>query len=196
MQICQRASTPAKTTVGPLWGAWPVRPKAFGCRRFERGGDDHADSLNTLKSALLHHKVGGRHAFHVVEISDGVVVAPKRKLACSLDALVDAIPADLTAAAPSTHCVPLFHMSNCAASPFPVFDAPDGGTCLGVRVMCLQDCVALYALSDASAWPLASPRTVGMDTKCYQKIQDAAARMLRLVSTPCPRGRDGFSTAV
>lgn len=173
---------------------WLVRPKAFESSCFERGGDDYAASLNTLRSALLHHRVDGRHAFHVAEVPDGVLVAPKRTLACRLQQLVDAIPSNLAPAAPSTHCVPLFHMRDGAGSPFPVFDAPDGGTCLGVRVMCFQGHVALYVLSDATAWPLASPRFVGMDTKCYHDLQDAAARMLRLVATPCLRG--GVSTVV
>lgn len=172
--------------------AWPVKPRAFACRDFVRGGQEHAETLGLLKDRLLHHKTGGRHAFYVAELHGGVFVAPKRKLACDSAPLFDELVADFGAAAVSTHSVPLFHMGNCEVSPFPAFDAPDGSACLGVVTVRCQDHVTLYALCDATVLPLASPRILGIDTSCYNELQSTAARVLRLVATPCPRGRDGF----
>ena len=176
--------------------AWLVKPKAFASKDFARGGAEHAETLALLKERLMHCKVAGRHAYLVSAIHGGIFVAPKRTPACDFAPLFEELVTDFGAAAASTHSVPLFHMANCEISPFPAFDAPDGGACLGVVTVRCQDHVTLYALCDATSLPLASPRLLGVDAECYNELQAAAARVLRLVATPCPRGRDGFAVVM
>ena len=163
---------------------WPVKSKCFACNVFECGGREHDETMATLRKALIKKRIEGKHAYFVSDVVGGVFVAPKRKTAVALSDLSELLSTDFAATAASAHAVPLFHMAGCEVSPFPAFEAPDGGACLGVLRFLCQDQVTLYALCDATAWPLGSPRLLGIDDRTYSSLQKASAHALRLVPTP------------
>jgi hypothetical protein len=175
---------------------WPERPKAFSKEEEEErsGTKDvlRSDSmavecarprLPALLESLRLHKTGGKYSYLVGETTtttDSIVVAPKRTSASALADLLGAFGAPKGRV--PTHAVSLFHVVDAKPLRFPLFDAPDGGIIsLGVVPVLCRDGTQVYTVCDAAAWPLTSPRAIGMSAGRFEAVQIAVARMLRLV---------------